>query len=156
VFIRGLWSSEAWVHPWLWLVGQGPEGVAEVGFGNPQQLLHLLLDFFRLADMTKTALHVEQLQNIPIGSSILVASCPLYDDPSGQPQYRHGFYRDCGTGLGPEGSRLVVTRTASNEWTVEAESDASARVFSATTKGRAQVVDYGLLSLPFKMTLTAK
>jgi hypothetical protein len=43
------------------------------------------------------------LQNIRIGGWIFVASCPLYDDPSGQPQYRHGFYRDCGSGLGPEG-----------------------------------------------------
>jgi hypothetical protein len=96
------------------------------------------------------------LQAMVIGTSIFVASCPLYNDPSGQPQYRHGFYRDCGTGLGPEGSRLVVTRRASNEWEVESESDALARVFSATTKGRAQVVDYGLIRLPFKMTLTAK
>jgi hypothetical protein len=49
-----------------------------------------------------------------------------------------------------------VTRTASNEWTVEPETAASARVFSVTTKGRTQVVDYGVMSLPFKMTLTAK
>lgn len=97
------------------------------------------------------------LQNIPIGNSILVASCPLYDDPSGQLQYRHGFYRDCGSGLGSEGSKLVVTRTADNEWEVEPETGAWARVYSATTKGRAQVVVYGdLMSLPFRMTLTAK
>jgi hypothetical protein len=96
------------------------------------------------------------LQAMPIPSSIFVASCPLYNDPSGQPQYRHGFYRDCGSGLGPEGSRLVVTRKAINEWDVEPESGALARVFSATTKGRTQVFDYGLMSLPFKMTLTAK
>lgn len=96
------------------------------------------------------------LQAMAVPASIYVASCPLYDDPSGQPQYRHGFYRDCGSGLGPQGSRLVVTRRAMNEWEVEPESDASARVFSATTKGRAQVVDYGLMSLPFRMTLTAK
>ena len=104
------------------------------------------------------------LQNIQIGNSIVVASCPLYDDPSGQPQYRHGFYRDCGSGLGAEGSKLVVTRKADNKWEVEPESvpgpgtelGAWARVYSATTKGRAQVVDYGLMSLPFKMTLTAK
>jgi hypothetical protein len=96
------------------------------------------------------------LQAMVTGTSIFVASCPLYNDPSGQPQYRHGFYRDCGSGLGPEGSRLVVTKTAMNEWEVEPESDASARVFSATTKGRTQVVDYGLMSLPFKMTLRAK
>jgi hypothetical protein len=96
------------------------------------------------------------LQIMPVGGEISVASCPLYDDPSGQPQYRHGFYRDCGSGLGAEGSKLVVTRTAIDEWEVEPESGAWARVFSATTKGRLQVADYGLMSLPFKMTLTAK
>jgi hypothetical protein len=96
------------------------------------------------------------LQAMVTGQSIFVASCPLFNDPSGQPQYRHGFYRDCGSGLGPQGSSLVVTRTASNEWTVEPETAASARVFSVTTKGRTQVVDYGVMSLPFKMTLTAK
>jgi len=91
------------------------------------------------------------------GPSILVASCPLYVDPSGQPQYRHSFYRDCGSGLGPEGSKLVVTRTAIGEWEVEPEPGAWARVFSATTKGRTQVAVYGdLMSLPFKMTLTAR
>jgi len=88
--------------------------------------------------------------------SIYVASCTLFDDPSGQPQYRHGFSRDCGSGFGSSGSRLVVTRTGVNEWQVQPDSDASARVFSATTKGRLQVVDYGLMSLPFRMTLTAK
>ncbi|MEO7135419.1 MAG: hypothetical protein ABI024_14495 [Vicinamibacterales bacterium] len=96
------------------------------------------------------------LQAMGIRAWVFVASCPLYTDPSGQPQYRHGFYRDCGSGLGAEGSRLVVTRTASNQWTVEPELGSSARVFSTTTKGRTQVVDYGLMSLPFKMTLTAK
>jgi hypothetical protein len=97
------------------------------------------------------------LQLMPIGGAILVASCPLYTDPSGQPQYRHGFYRDCGSGLGPEGSKLVVTRTAIDEWVVEPEPGAWARVFSATTKGRTQVFVYGdLMSLPFKMTLRAK
>jgi hypothetical protein len=89
-------------------------------------------------------------------TSIFVAGCALFDDPSGQPQYRHGFSRDCGSGLGPAGSRIIVTRTAINEWEVEPEFDASARVFSATTKGPAQIVDYGVMSLPFKMTLTAK
>jgi hypothetical protein len=101
------------------------------------------------------------LQAMPVTSpntSILVASCTLFDDPSGQPQYRHGFYRDCGSGFGSAGSPLVVTRTAINEWQVkpDPESGAKARVFSATTKGRLQVVDYDVMPLPFKMTLTAK
>ena len=95
------------------------------------------------------------LQAMPLGASVYVASCPLYDDPSGRPQYRHGFYRDCQGGLGQEGSRLVVTRTATG-WEVEPEPGAIARVFSITTTGRTQVVDYGLMGLPFKMTLTAK
>jgi hypothetical protein len=91
------------------------------------------------------------------GPPISVASCPLFNDPSGQPQYRHGFFRDCGSGLGPEGSRLVVRRTALDQWEVEPEPGAWARVFSATTKGRTQVVVYpDLMSLPFKMTLTAR
>ena len=95
------------------------------------------------------------LQAMPIGTSVYVASCPLYDDPSGRPQYRHGFYRDCQGGFGQEGSKLVVTRTVTG-WEVEPEPGAIARVFSITTTGRTQVVDYGLMSLPFKMTLTAK
>ena len=96
------------------------------------------------------------LQAMPIGNTVYVASCPLYDDPSGQPQYRHGFYRDCQGGFGQEGSRLVVTRTAVTEWKVEPEPGAIARVFSITTTGHTQVVDYGLMSLPFKMILAAK
>lgn len=104
------------------------------------------------------------VQNIGIDSWIFVASCPLYDDPSGQQQYRHSFYRDCGSGLGPEGSMLKVTRKTIDRWEVEpelvpgpgTELGAWARVFSATTKGRAQVVDYGLMNLPFRMTLTRK
>jgi hypothetical protein len=96
------------------------------------------------------------LQAMPIGTSVYVASCPLYDDPSGRPQYRHGFYRDCQGGFGQEGSRLVVTRKGATVWEVEPEPGAIARVFSITTTGRTQVVDYGLMGLPFKMTLTAK
>lgn len=96
------------------------------------------------------------LQAMPIGTSVYVASCPLYDDPSGQPQYRHGLYRDCQGGFGQEGSRLVVTRTADKEWEVEPESGAMARVFSITTTGRAQIFDYGLMNLPFRVTLAAK
>jgi hypothetical protein len=96
------------------------------------------------------------LQAMPNGGTIYVASCPLYDDPSGRPQYRHAFYRDCQSGFGQEGSKLVVTRTASNQWEVEPEPAEMARVFSITTTGRTQVIDYGLMSLPFKMTLTAK
>lgn len=95
------------------------------------------------------------LQDMGLGSSVYVASCPLYDDPSGRPQYRHGFYRDCQGGFGQEGSRLVVTRTVTG-WEVEPEPGAIARVFSITTTGRTQVVDYGLMTLPFKMTLTAR
>jgi hypothetical protein len=41
-------------------------------------------------------------------------------------------------------------------WEVEPAPGALARVFSITTTGRTRVVDYGLMSLPFKMTLTAK
>lgn len=96
------------------------------------------------------------LQAMQIGSVIYVASCPLYDDPSGKPQYRHGFYRDCQGGFGQEGSRLVVTRPAATVWEVEPEPGATARVFSITTTGRTKIVDYGLMSLPFKITLTAK
>jgi hypothetical protein len=95
------------------------------------------------------------LQAMSPETTISVASCPLYDDDSGQPQYRHGFYRDCQSGFGPEGSKLNVTRTATG-WDVEPEPGAQARVFSITTKGRVQVQDFGVLSLPFKMTLTPR
>jgi hypothetical protein len=104
------------------------------------------------------------LQNIPSGGSIYVASCPLF--AVDQLEYLHGFYRDCTSGFGSEGSTLRVTRSAinSDEWEVEPEPvvgpgsqlGAWARVFSATTKGRTQIVDYGLMNLPFRMTLTAK
>jgi hypothetical protein len=92
----------------------------------------------------------------PGGASIYVASCPLYDDDSGQPQYRHGFSRDCQSGFGSVGSQLVVTRTSPITWEIEPEGPATARVFSITTKGRVQVHDFGDFTLPFKMTLTAK
>lgn len=92
----------------------------------------------------------------PGGPSIYKASCLLYDDDSDQPQYRHSFFRDCGSGLGSVGSPLVVTRTSATTWEIEPEAPATARVFSATTKGRLQVHDFGDFSLPFKMTLTAK
>lgn len=94
------------------------------------------------------------LQAMPINTSILVASCPLYNDQSGQPQYRHGFYRDCQSGV-VDGAKLVVTRTSTG-WVVEPEPGALAWVFSITTTGRTQVTNYGLMSLPFQMTLTAK
>jgi hypothetical protein len=90
------------------------------------------------------------------GASINVASCPLYDDDSGQPQYRHGFSRDCQSGFGSVGSPLVVTRTTATSWEIEPMGPATSRVFSITTKGRVQVHDFGDFSLPFKMTLTAK
>ena len=94
------------------------------------------------------------LQTMAEGDLIHVASCPLYDDASGQPQYRHGFYRDCQSGV-VDGAKLVVTRTSTG-WVVEPEPGALAWVFSITTTGRAQVFNYGLLALPFRMTLTAK
>jgi len=94
------------------------------------------------------------LQNMAQGDVTHVASCPLYDDPSGQPQYRHGFQRDCQSGV-VDGAGLVVTRTIDG-WLVEPEAGALAYVFSITTTGRARVFNYGLMSLPFKMTLTAK
>jgi hypothetical protein len=94
------------------------------------------------------------LQTMATDELIHVASCPLYDDASGRPQYRHGFYRDCQSGV-VDGAKLLVTRTSSG-WVVEPEPGALAWVFSITTTGRTQIVDYGLISLPFKMTLTAK
>ena len=98
-----------------------------------------------------------QVMALGAGGAITAASCPLYVDDSGQPQYRHSFYRDCQSGLGPVGSPLVVTRTSLTTWEIEPElSFPTARVFSITTKGRVQVHDFGEFSLPFKMTLTAK
>lgn len=89
-------------------------------------------------------------------STINVASCPLYDDDSGQPQYRHSFSRDCQSGSGSVGSPLVVTRISLSTWEIEPMAPATARVFSITTKGRVQVQPFGDFSLPFKMTLTAR
>jgi hypothetical protein len=92
----------------------------------------------------------------PGGPSITVASCPLYDDDSGQPQYRHGFSRDCQSGFGSVGSPLLVTRTSPTTWQIQPAAPATARVFSITTKGRVDVQDFGEFTLPFTMTLTAK
>ena len=83
-----------------------------------------------------------------------VASCPLFEDPSGQLQYRHGFYRDCQSGV-VDGVGLVVTRTPDG-WVVEPDAGADAFVFSITNTGRARVFNYGVMSLPFRMTLRAK
>ena len=94
------------------------------------------------------------LQTMATDDVIHVASCPLFDDPSGQLQYRHAFYRDCQSGV-VDGVGLVVTRTNSG-WDVEPEPGALAWVFSITTTGRTQVTNYGLMSLPFSMTLTPK
>jgi hypothetical protein len=95
------------------------------------------------------------LHTMQPGASINVTSCPLYDDDSGQPQYRHGFSRDCQSGFGSEGSQLVVERKSAS-WEIYPMAPATARVFSITTKGRVQVYNFGDFSLPFKMTLTAK
>ena len=97
------------------------------------------------------------MQAMPVGveSAINAHSCPLYDDDSGQPQYRHSFWRDC-SGLGVVGSPLVVTRTSETTWEIEPIPLATARVLSITTKGKVQVHDFGEFNLPFKMTLTAK
>jgi hypothetical protein len=92
----------------------------------------------------------------PGGPTINVASCPLYDDDSGQPQYRHSFSRDCQSGFGSVGSPLVVTRTSASTWEIVPMAPAISRVFSITTKGRVQVHDFGDITLPFTMTLTAK
>ena len=92
----------------------------------------------------------------PGGPTINVASCPLYDDDSGQPQYRHSFSRDCQSGFGSVGSPLVVTRTSASTWEIVPMAPATSRVFSITTKGRVQVHDFGDFTLPFTMTLTAK
>lgn len=96
------------------------------------------------------------LQAMPEGGTSIKTSCPLYDDDSGQPQYRHGFSRDCQSGFGSVGSQLVVSRTSATTWEIEPMAPATARVFSITTKGRVEVHDFGDFSLPFKMTLTAK
>ena len=93
---------------------------------------------------------------MPGGASINKAGCLLYNDDSDQPQYRHSFSRDCGSGFGSVGSPLVVTHPSDNTWEIQPEAPATARVFSATTKGRLQVHDFGDFSLPFKMTLTRK
>jgi hypothetical protein len=98
------------------------------------------------------------MQAMPNGQSITAASCPLYDDDSGAPQYRHSFSRDCQSGFGPVGSPLVVTRTSGTTWDVEPDvnTGAMARVFGITVKGRQQLQDFGGYSLPFSMTVTAK
>ena len=97
------------------------------------------------------------LQPMAPGSTVYAASCPLYVDDAGQYQYRHGFSRDCQSGLGPEGSPLVVTRTSATTWEIEPAAPAAARVFSVTTKGRLRVQPFSpLMNLPFKMTLRAK
>jgi hypothetical protein len=44
------------------------------------------------------------MQAMTNAQSIMVASCPLYDDDSGAQQYRHSFNRDCQSGFGPVGS----------------------------------------------------
>jgi hypothetical protein len=96
------------------------------------------------------------LQALPPSGTTIKTSCPLYDDDSGQPQYRHSFSRDCQGGFGSEGSPLMVTRTGEGTWTIVPTEPATARVFSITTKGRVQVQDLGDFGLPFTMTLTAK
>ncbi len=94
------------------------------------------------------------LQTMTPGDVSHVASCPLFDDPSGQLQYRHGFSRDCQSGV-VDGVGLVVTRTPDG-WAVEPDAGADAFVFSITNTGRARVFNYGVMSLPFRMTLRAK
>lgn len=87
-----------------------------------------------------------------------VSSCPLYDDDNGQPQYRHGFNRDCQSGFGPVGAPLVVVRSSATAWEIEPDPQAGAlaRVFSITTKGPVQKTDFGFIGLPFRMSLRAK
>jgi hypothetical protein len=92
------------------------------------------------------------LQPMAIGTSIDVASCPLYEDDASRLQYRHSFFRDCQSGFGSAGSPLRVTRTGTTTW--EVEPTGQARVFSITTASR--VEDFGEFNLPFRMTLTAK
>lgn len=94
------------------------------------------------------------LQVLPEGESQRLASCPIYDDDNSAFQYRHGFYRDCQRGLGPEGSALIITRTSLTTWEVVPEGAASARVFHLLTKGRTAPQDDGMLALPFRMVLT--
>jgi hypothetical protein len=95
------------------------------------------------------------LHTMLVGETVQVSSCPLYDDQSGQPQYRHSFARDCQSGFGSVGSPLLVTRTSSG-WSIEPAPGAVARVFSIMTTGRPRVRDYGQFSLPFRMTLAAR
>jgi hypothetical protein len=97
------------------------------------------------------------LQTMPLDVPVNLRSCPLYVDDAGQYQYRHGFSRDCQSGLGDEGSPLVVTKTSPTTWEIVPAASAAARVFSVTMKGRLQVQSFNpLMDLPFKMTLTAK
>ena len=96
------------------------------------------------------------LQAMPVLATQRQASCPIYDDDNSAFQYRHGFYRDCQRGLGPEGSALIITRTSLTTWEVVPEGAASAQVFHLLTKGRTVPQDDGLLDLPFKMVLTTK
>ena len=97
------------------------------------------------------------LQTMDLNFPVNLGSCPQYVDDAGQYQYRHGFSRDCQSGLGAEGSPLVVTKFSLTTWEIEPATPAAARVFSVTTKGRFQVQTFTpLMELPFKMTLTAK
>ena len=96
------------------------------------------------------------LQVLPVGESQRQASCPIYDDDNSAFEYRHGFYRDCQRGLGPEGSALIITRTSGTTWEVVPEGTAVAQVFHLLTKGRTAPQDDGMLDLPFKMVLTTK
>lgn len=101
------------------------------------------------------------LQEMPFPSSVSVKSCPLYEDESAR-QYRHSFNRDCQSGFEARGedlgSALLVTRIDASTWVVEPDpaTAANARAFAINIKGRGDVTDFGLISLPFKRTLRAK
>jgi len=56
----------------------------------------------------------------------------------------------------PTTSTVTVTRTALNEWTIEAASGAAAKLFSATTRGKLVLTDRGNYYVPFKVTVTTK
>ena len=96
------------------------------------------------------------LQLLPEDESQRLASCPIYDDDNSAFQYRHGFYRDCQRGLGPEGILADHHADVRNDLGGCPRRNGRRASVPSSNQGSDCSPGDGMLALPFKMVLTKK
>ena len=90
--------------------------------------------------------------SIPVGQSTRARMFLNFADPSGREilwtvRFDPGLY--------PGSTHLTVTRTAANQWIIEAvDSDIAELVSASTAKGKAALVNEGYYTMPFRITVT--